>query len=141
MPACSVTLGSRTQQLTVPWSFQTLPEILYAFMVICKLWCQLMSSPAECSLVLPLCRPVLDVDTLPGVSACGLNMPSPDLLTPERSAATIWTWAPGHPQANQSAQEAASSFWSGAKRLLWRLLSLSMAASNAQVQVLLSWVR
>lgn len=24
-------------------------------------------------------------------------MPSPDLLTPDRAAATIWTWAPGHP--------------------------------------------
>lgn len=28
---------------------------------------------------------------------CGLNMPSPDLLTPVRAAAAIWTWAPGHP--------------------------------------------
>ena len=28
---------------------------------------------------------------------CGLNMPSPDLLTPNRAAAAVWTWAPGHP--------------------------------------------
>lgn len=31
------------------------------------------------------------------VMGCGLNMPSPDLLTPVRAAAAIWTWAPGHP--------------------------------------------
>ena len=28
---------------------------------------------------------------------CGLNQPAPDLLTPVRAAAAIWTWAPGHP--------------------------------------------
>lgn len=28
---------------------------------------------------------------------CGLNQPAPDLLTPMRAAAAIWTWAPGHP--------------------------------------------
>lgn len=24
-------------------------------------------------------------------------MPSPDLLTPSKAAAAVWTWAPGHP--------------------------------------------
>ena len=28
---------------------------------------------------------------------CGLNMPSPDLLTPQLAATTIWSWAPGEP--------------------------------------------
>jgi len=31
------------------------------------------------------------------VLGCGLNVPSPDLLTPSKAAAAIWTWAPGHP--------------------------------------------
>jgi hypothetical protein len=31
------------------------------------------------------------------VMGCGLNQPSPDLLTPDRAAAAVWTWAPGHP--------------------------------------------
>jgi hypothetical protein len=35
---------------------------------------------------------------LPVVTRCGLNMPSPDLLTPARAAAHVWTWAPGHPR-------------------------------------------
>ena len=46
-----------------------------------------------------LCRPVLDEQSLPLVTACGMNMPCPDLLTPQRAAAAIWTWAPGQPQA------------------------------------------
>lgn len=28
---------------------------------------------------------------------CGLNMAAPDLLTPSKAAAAVWTWAPGHP--------------------------------------------
>ena len=50
-----------------------------------------------------LCRPVLDEQSLPLVTACGLNMPSPDLLTPQRAAAAVWTWAPGQPQAADGA--------------------------------------
>ncbi len=42
-------------------------------------------------------RPLLDEATLPDVSNCGVNVPSPDMLTPQRSAASIWTWAPSHP--------------------------------------------
>lgn len=44
-----------------------------------------------------LCRPLLDEVTLPEVTRCGLNSPSPDSLTPARAAATIWSWADGHP--------------------------------------------
>jgi hypothetical protein len=40
---------------------------------------------------------LLDETTLPDVTRCGVNAPSPDILTPQRSASTIWTWAPGHP--------------------------------------------
>lgn len=44
-------------------------------------------------------RPLLDEASLPGVTACGINFPSPDMMTPQRSAAAIWTWAPAHPFA------------------------------------------
>lgn len=43
------------------------------------------------------CRPVLDELSLPAVTSCGINVPCPDLLTPERVAAAIWSWAPGEP--------------------------------------------
>lgn len=42
------------------------------------------------------------------VMGCGLNMPSPDLLTPVRAAATIWTWAPGHPYDTSDQRQEAS---------------------------------
>lgn len=66
-------------------------------------------------------RPVLDEQSLPLVTACGLNMPCPDLLTPQRAAAAIWTWAPGQPQ---NADGAASwpqrilRFWQSLRGLL-----------------------
>lgn len=49
--------------------------------------------------VFPCCRPLLNEATLPDVTNCGVNVPSPDMLTPQRSAAAIWTWAPAHPYA------------------------------------------
>ena len=51
------------------------------------------------------CRPVLDETNLPEVTACGLNMPCPDLLTPQRAAGAIWTWAPGQPYDANWSQE------------------------------------
>ena len=42
-------------------------------------------------------RPILDKATLPHAFDCGINFPSPDRLTPERAAATVWSWAPGNP--------------------------------------------
>ena len=39
----------------------------------------------------------MDEGAVQSMSRCGLNMPSPDLLTTERSIASIWSWAPGHP--------------------------------------------
>ncbi|CAD7702622.1 unnamed protein product [Ostreobium quekettii] len=47
--------------------------------------------------------PILDNVTLPRAYDCGINFPSPDLLTPQRAAATIWSWAPGQPQKNSTA--------------------------------------
>ena len=34
---------------------------------------------------------------LPQLLGCGLSQPAPDLITPSKAAAAIWTWAPGHP--------------------------------------------
>ncbi|CAH0480989.1 unnamed protein product [Peronospora belbahrii] len=39
---------------------------------------------------------LLDEKSLPGVVDCGVNIPSPDNLTPKRMEATIWTVAKGH---------------------------------------------
>lgn len=61
-------------------------------------------------------RPVLDEQSLPEVTACGLNMPCPDLLTPQRAAGAIWTWAPGHPHA----AEVAASWLQGTLGRFWR---------------------
>lgn len=60
--------------------------------------CELMYGPMNCDFVYHgVNAPLLDEYALPQVIACGLNIPSPDLLTPERTKSTIWTWAPGHP--------------------------------------------
>ncbi|KAL4424092.1 hypothetical protein ABPG75_001393 [Micractinium tetrahymenae] len=60
--------------------------------------CELVYGPLNCDFVWRgTNQPVFDELTLPPVMGCGLNMPSPDLLTPVRAAAAIWTWAPGHP--------------------------------------------
>lgn len=58
-----------------------------------------------------LCRPLLDEVSLPEVSRCGLNSPSPDSLTPARAAATIWTWADGHPYDPYSGQNQPVQLW------------------------------
>ena len=71
---------------------------------------------------------------MPDVVSCGLNMPSPDLLTPERAAATIWTWAPGHPPPGPTAPPGGRRLWSGV--LLPRLRQVlrlgGSAGANAQ---------
>ena len=60
--------------------------------------CELEYGPLNCDFVWRKGNnPVFDEANLPGVLDCGLNIPSPDLLTPARAAAAVWTWAPGHP--------------------------------------------
>ena len=71
----------------------TLPDVLR-----CALIASSLIYASSC------CRPLLDEETLPDVSLCALNMPSPDLLTPSKVAATIWSWAPGHPMNPHAAQ-------------------------------------
>ncbi|CAI5701104.1 hypothetical protein KXD40_004300 [Peronospora effusa] len=39
---------------------------------------------------------LLNEESLPGVADCGVNMPSPDNLTPKRMEATVWTVTKGH---------------------------------------------
>lgn len=61
--------------------------------------CEIQYGPLNCDFVWKDTNsPILDESTLPRVLNCGLNVPSPDLLTPERAAALVWTWAPGYPQ-------------------------------------------
>ena len=49
----------------------------------------------------------MDAKSLPSLATCGLNTPAPDLLTPSRAAAAIWSWAEGHPfpSAQQQLQQ------------------------------------
>ncbi|KAH7488410.1 hypothetical protein PRIC2_007046 [Phytophthora ramorum] len=39
---------------------------------------------------------LLDEESLPGVADCGVNVPSPDNITPKRMEATIWAVSKGH---------------------------------------------
>ena len=71
----------------------------------CHIVKQLVSPVSGCLRGKPHCRPVLDEKNLPEVTACGLNMPCPDLLTPQRAAGAIWTWAPGQPYDADWSQE------------------------------------
>ena len=60
--------------------------------------CELQYGPLNCDFVWKQGNdPVLDEQSLPGVTSCGLSMPSPDSVGPRRAAAGVWTWAEGHP--------------------------------------------
>jgi len=60
--------------------------------------CELEYGPLNCEFVWKGGNiPYFDEASIPGVVDCGVNIPSPDLLTPSRAAAAVWTWAPGHP--------------------------------------------
>ena len=61
--------------------------------------CEIQYGPLNCDFVWKNKNsPILDESTLLRVLNCGLNVPSPDLLTPERASALVWTWAPGYPR-------------------------------------------
>jgi hypothetical protein len=65
--------------------------------------CEIQYGPLNCDFVWKSeNKPILDESDLPEVLSCGLNAPSPDLLTPSRSEAAVWTWAPGYPLFNLS---------------------------------------
>jgi hypothetical protein len=60
--------------------------------------CQIQYGPLNCDFALKNDnKPVLDEALLRNVVKCGLNVPAPDLLTPERAGSAVWTWAPGFP--------------------------------------------
>lgn len=73
---------------------------------------------------------MLDELSLLAVAACGVNMPCPDLLTPQRAAAAIWSWAPGHPYS-AAAAHVPFSVWQHALR--WLLLALPWHPYTPQV--------
>ncbi|KAK9810746.1 hypothetical protein WJX73_004650 [Symbiochloris irregularis] len=104
--------------------------------------CEILYGPFNCDFLWrPDNAPILDVTSLPDVTACDLNMPCPDLLTPERSAAAIWSWAPGHPLNRASSHAPASTqTWrpvSKLKALAWKLLPwLPFNADDAQCAIL-----
>ena len=61
--------------------------------------CEIQYGPLNCDFAVSKKNsPILDEATMREVMTCGLNVPAPDLLTPERAAAAVWTWAPGYPQ-------------------------------------------
>lgn len=60
--------------------------------------CELQYGPLNCDFVWKSDNsPIFDESLLENAVRCGMNVPSPDLLTPSRSASAIWTWAPGYP--------------------------------------------
>lgn len=74
--------------------------------------CELQYGPMNCDFIWGASNePLLDEVSLPEVSRCGLNSPSPDSLTPARAAATIWTWADGHPYDPYSGQNQPVQLW------------------------------
>ncbi|CAL8466894.1 g6430 [Coccomyxa elongata] len=85
--------------------------------------CELLYGPLNCGFIWKSDNlPVLDELSLPAVAECGVNMPCPDLLTPQRAAAAIWSWAPGHPY-DVPAPPAVLRIWHRA--LSWLLHALS----------------
>lgn len=59
--------------------------------------CELTYGPLNCDFRYENNNPLLDDQSLPGVTACGVNVPSPDRLTPTKAEAQVWSWAPYHP--------------------------------------------
>lgn len=45
----------------------------------------------------------LNATQIPDFVNCNVNMPAPDLYSPEVAESTIWTWAPGEPSVNTTA--------------------------------------
>ena len=65
--------------------------------------CEIQYGPLNCDFVWKSeNKPILEESDLRNVLNCGLNAPSPDLLTPSRSEAAVWTWAPDYPLLNVS---------------------------------------
>ncbi|EIE27018.1 hypothetical protein COCSUDRAFT_83577 [Coccomyxa subellipsoidea C-169] len=92
--------------------------------------CELLYGPLNCNFIWKSDNlPILDELSLPAVAACGVNMPCPDLLTPERAAATIWSWAPGEPYGIAAAH-ARPTIWQRA--LQWLAVALSRHPDSSQ---------
>lgn len=72
-------------------------EATMAGTIIRTLDCEIRYGPLNCDFDWGDNTYVLDESTIPPLVACGVNMPSPDLLTPTRMKAFVWSWAEGHP--------------------------------------------
>jgi hypothetical protein len=79
--------------------------------------CELEYGPLNCEFIWNGGNvPYFDEASLPGAVDCGVNIPSPDLLTPSRAAAAVWTWAPGYPFESFDSNTTGSSFSGGRMR-------------------------
>ncbi|KAI3432222.1 hypothetical protein D9Q98_003784 [Chlorella vulgaris] len=95
-PSLAAVDGTPQCQVTDQGSVE--PRPLFDGVLTRVISCELQYGPMNCDFVWRgTNHPLFDEVTLPPVMGCGLNMPSPDHLTPDRAAATIWSWAPGHP--------------------------------------------
>lgn len=84
--------------------------------------CEIMYGPLNCDFILQADNePLLDEASLPGVARCGINVPSPDMFTPQRAAAAVWTWAPSHPFV-PLAHEVDAGMDQGTQKPRWRPL-------------------
>lgn len=61
--------------------------------------CEIQYGPLNCDFAWGKNKEVLSDELLPSVTQCGVNMPSPDMVTPARMATQVWSWAEGHPHS------------------------------------------
>lgn len=69
-------------------------ELLFTGQLVRMPSCELLYGPLDCHFRAgePNRGLKLDEEALQQVTACGLNFPAPDTLTPDRAAAHLWSW-------------------------------------------------
>ena len=72
-------------------------------------------------------EPWLDAAGLASLAPCGLSVPSPDSLTPQRAAGALWGWAPAQPPPQRRLPQAPQlTGWIGALlRSIWDLFGIA----------------
>ena len=107
-PSLNIISSPPACQLMTPPPQQ--PEHLFTGSLVRVSTCELEYGPLNCDFIWEGGNaPFFDESSLPGVVECGVNIPCPDLLTPSRAAAAVWSWAVGHPFENGGECAVASS--------------------------------
>ncbi len=67
--------------------------------------CEILYGPLNCDFEWGPNTGVLEEGVLGELAACGVNMPSPDNITPARMGAFVWSWAEGQPAGGLQQRE------------------------------------